>query len=558
MATRKLSDLLSKPSFEPTSEQQQIVTRGKTGKDQVVLAYAGSGKTSTATALAKELCLDGYLLVFNNDARQDARARMPACVKSVTGHSLAHDHVIKLSQAYQAKLESNLERSGAGLSPSVVATELALEDRSEIGITRQQIATAALATVRTFQISADCSIGEQHIPESAIPLSFRLSNDRRGEVYRSVIIRQATKLWGRMRSDSDAMPIEHDTYLKIFQLREPVLPSELWLLDEYQDANPVIVGLVNSQPGQKIYIGDRYQQIYGWRGAINALEEPIRSGVDVSHLSHSWRFNHQVASAANVLLSALGETVPITADQYPLKQVNINRRHTVIARNNVGVLAAAARFILNRQPIHIAGGLPRETAIKALSALALSKDRLDQVKVPSLRSLGSWSEFKSAARVLGRENPEYEDLITLIETYGRHLPSVLELIAATEHKAKTADYMSLITITTAHKAKGREWNYVVLHDDLALPESLVGKLRGGEELSPAEREQVHLLYVAMTRAKQGLVLPGKIKANLAALHSDQHEMEALLRQRRPTLTKEQIAARTKAFIEAHVKAKVEN
>jgi superfamily I DNA/RNA helicase len=45
-----------------------------------------------------------------------------------------------------------------------------------------------------------------------------------------------------------------------------------FLLDEAQDSNPVTIKIFNALQGQKILVGDKYQQIYQFRGSLNAME----------------------------------------------------------------------------------------------------------------------------------------------------------------------------------------------------------------------------------------------------------------------------------------------
>jgi len=59
---------------------------------------------------------------------------------------------------------------------------------------------------------------------------------------------------------------------------------------------------------------------------------------------------------------------------------------------------------------------------------------------------------------------------------------------------------SHLTISTAHKAKGREWSTVRLMDDFL--RSQPGKPTNGPD--PAE---VRLFYVALTRAKEAVEVP---------------------------------------------------
>ncbi|OPX18912.1 MAG: hypothetical protein BZ151_12045 [Desulfobacca sp. 4484_104] len=72
------------------------------------------------------------------------------------------------------------------------------------------------------------------------------------------------------------LKIDHNFYLKDFQLNFKTCglagAYDAILLDEGQDVNPVILSIFNQFRARKIMVGDRHQKIYGFRGAINAIE----------------------------------------------------------------------------------------------------------------------------------------------------------------------------------------------------------------------------------------------------------------------------------------------
>ena len=86
-------------------------------------------------------------------------------------------------------------------------------------------------------------------------------------------MRGANHVWSRMCDPNDVLPLGHDGYLKLWALSKPRIAADFILLDEAQDTNPVVLGVLQSQQAQLVYVGDRYQQIYEWRGAVNAMEQ---------------------------------------------------------------------------------------------------------------------------------------------------------------------------------------------------------------------------------------------------------------------------------------------
>lgn len=129
----------------------------------------------------------------------------------------------------------------------------------------------------------------------------------------------ATKLWLAMKDKKcDAMPMTDAGYLKLYQLSKPRLDKEydVLLLDEAQDAAPVMADIVLSQRGcAKILVGDPHQEIYSFTGAKNAMAAVLRivcpTKITQRRLSRSFRFGVEIAGVANSILRLKGETAPV-------------------------------------------------------------------------------------------------------------------------------------------------------------------------------------------------------------------------------------------------------
>ena len=72
------------------------------------------------------------------------------------------------------------------------------------------------------------------------------------------------------------------------------MSADFILLDEAQDTNPVVLDVLRRQSAQMVYVGDKYQQIYEWRGAVNAMEQMATDGV--TYLTMSFRFGPVIAA----------------------------------------------------------------------------------------------------------------------------------------------------------------------------------------------------------------------------------------------------------------------
>jgi superfamily I DNA/RNA helicase len=101
---------------------------------------------------------------------------------------------------------------------------------------------------------------------------------------------------------------------------------------------------------------------------------------------------------------------------------------------------------------------------------------------PDLTAFANWGEVREY--VHSDEGRDLKVMFNLVENYG--VPAILEVCDASVNE-DSAD----VIVSTAHKAKGREWNHVRIANDFKEP----------EEGADPSRPEMMLLYVAVTRAK---------------------------------------------------------
>jgi hypothetical protein len=141
--------------------------------------------------------------------------------------------------------------------------------------------------LQQFLTSADPELDRRHVPALY------------QEVYGARLVKQVRRLWRRMCDPSQALGMVHDGYLKLYQLSQPTLTGfDEILFDESHDADAAMLDIVRRQPVPQVYVGDRHQQIYSWRGSCNALEAVRPSAV--RYLTHSFRYA-RIATLANLL-----------------------------------------------------------------------------------------------------------------------------------------------------------------------------------------------------------------------------------------------------------------
>jgi hypothetical protein len=278
-------------------------------------------------------------------------------------------------------------------------------------------------------------------------------------------------------------------------------------VDEAQDANPVTLAVLEAQRRPTVWVGDPWQSIYRFRGSVNAMRAiaaPQRP------LSRSWRFGEELARLARAVLARTSEPPALALRGDPgIATVlgPVRPPCAVLCRTNAGLFEAAVR---GRDRVHLVGGL------EPLARLVLGGWRLCRgepvPEVPSLARFRSWDELLEEAEE-GRD-PELRLLVRVVARYGGALPG---LVADLRRRAVAHPGMAERVLATAHKAKGLEWERVRLAEDFPGSEELHAADRDGVPfLTPEERDQeLHLLYVAATRARRGLEPNAAVRGCLA-------------------------------------------
>jgi superfamily I DNA/RNA helicase len=461
--------MISTETFSPNAEQQAALDAFATGGNMVIEAGAGTGKTTTLRLLAESTDDQGIYIVYNKAAQMDAASSFPDNVQVRTAHSLAFGSV-KNSKKGGLMSRLNGNRIPSRACVSLLGIPAGFQADEDHFIPDWIIARSALDAVGRFCNSADDEITEYHVPK------VDGLEDQRS--YKQYVVPFAQKAWSDLNDLAGKLQFKHDHYLKIWALSRPTLRCDFVMLDEAQDANPVIAKVVEDQEMQKVMVGDRCQAIYGWRGAVDAMAE-----FETEHrliLSQSFRFGPAVAEQANRFLDLLDAPLRLSGLDAIISTVGpVAEPDAILCRTNASVIENAMSAQAGGKKVAIVGGT-REIEEFAKAARDLMQSR--SVSHRDLAAFKSWNEVASYSKT--EEGRDLRVMVSLIEKY-----SVEEILTVCQNSVdeKSAD----IIVSTAHKAKGREWDHVRISNDFTAPEE-------GEEPS---RPELMLAYVAVTRAK---------------------------------------------------------
>src|SRR5580693_4167823 len=156
------------PQLKPTDEQAAIIGAARTGGDLVVVAGAGSGKTSTQRMIGRALApRRGFYIAYNKAIATDAKGTFPPNVNCSTAHSLAFRAVgFKFqSRLTDSRVPSWRVAEMLGMSGILLDED---DDKGErftrASLEPKHLATIAGDTVQNFCWSADEFISLEHVP----------------------------------------------------------------------------------------------------------------------------------------------------------------------------------------------------------------------------------------------------------------------------------------------------------------------------------------------------------------------------------------------------------
>lgn len=452
--------------FAPTAEQQAIIDAAKTGGTMVIEAGAGTGKTATLRLIARALAPKrGLYVAYNKAIQTEAASSFPSNVECRTSHSLAWHAIIKGNRGFAARLKAR------NLSARQYATELGIQpfNRNGDSLTPRQLAVIVKQSISRFCNSDATEPTRWHIPYQGDGID--------QDALVAHLLPYVKKAWQNISTTHGKLNFNPDCYLKLWSLSHPTLRYGFILYDEAQDSNPCVSSVIERQQSQCIMVGDRAQAIYGWRGAVDAMQ-----GFKAEHhlyLSQSFRFGSAIAEMANRWLNIIGTPLRLTGfDKIASTVAPLTQPDAILCRSNAGCIESAMHYQKAGYQVAIAGSTNDiELFCKAADEL-MNNNATDH---PELAVYRDWPEVLAAV-----ESGEADDIgmmVRLISNYG-----VTDILAVCKASAKPED--ADITVSTAHKSKGLEWDTVQIHTDFYPPKN--GIVNTAEAM---------LCYVACTRAK---------------------------------------------------------
>jgi len=525
-----------------------VQTNLKAGDVVVVRALAGTGKTTTLVNYSRMRPHMKFLyLAFNVSVGEEARSLFPENVKCTNLHKLSYARVgrrYKIAEDVDVRSIQQIDKEGDLTTHKIFV----VRRDTRLRLPKERLYKLIKMTLKDFLGSADTTIEAMHAQKSLASIDdedcAEYKDDSLTETalpLEDFLVKLARKLWQAMCSKE--LPMSSNGHLKLYQLEHVDLSTkfDVIMLDEAQDCTPCARDIVMQQRKcARILIGDPNQAIYQFMGAQDALDVKKHypsENIQTFLLSRCFRFGADVAAIANGILThcakqthiLLGakpkethkpgpagvhwepqadlEDTSLFASRYEedQKRPAEERKGTVafISRSNRGLLEHAFQIAheVPKAQFGIVGGLQSSPLAMLADLARLALKKTGEIENPFLRRFTSLRQVETYAA-----QAKESDLNNLLTLLGRIEPiTVMNLYSRLEKQMipwRDARYV----LSTVHKSKGLEFDSVYLLSDF---QSLVYVDDATQRLSldpHVDAAEINLLYVAVTRAKQELVI----------------------------------------------------
>lgn len=473
----------------------------------VLEAVAGAGKTTTLLEGAKRLTAKGLkvaVMAYNKKIAEEIKDKTKGWPNLYVGtvHSFGFSALryrFKNVKVDAYKVANICDEQGV-LDPGVAEYKSVIVDL--VSYAKQR----ALGVVARMENPAEWTDIIEHFDVFA-----DLDKEQAKYVPTSEIIKFARKVLSISNTRTDIIDYDDMVYLPLV-LRVPFFRNDVVMVDEAQDTNAArraLVRCIVKVGGRVIAVGDRHQAIYGFTGAdadsldlikqdFNAIELPLTT---------SYRCPKAVVNYAKRWVSHIeaAATAPEgSVSSIPYEDIftrnDLNGASAVLCRNTKPLVELAFSLIRKRIGCKVEGRDIGQGLIKLATKWKVKDtgklvERLDAyLEAQKTKFLAKKQETRAQA-----VEDQVETIKVIIEDCNLQGKHSVECVVSSINAIFADDVKGVLTLSTIHKSKGREWKTVYWLD------------RVGTLPSPYARQEwqqiqeKNLCYVASTRSQGTLV-----------------------------------------------------
>ena len=473
----------------PNKYQQEVFNFITTGKGHAVVeAVAGSGKTTTIVQALKLIpkTQSVIFLAFNKHIATELAQKVPSNTMATTFHSLG---LRTMTQSLGGRINVNNNKVYQ-LYFGTMENEFPQLTNEEIKSSFSPIKQLlGLLKGNLHPVTPECV--EFLIDRYSITLDCNIT------LLTSIL----SKLLELDLANLKDIDFDDMIYIPV-KLHFQFQKFDWVFVDETQDLNPAQIEIVKrclKPNGRVIAVGDRFQSIYGFRGAdSDAIPNVIKSlNATVLPLSITYRCPTSHVTLAQEFVPEI-EAAP-NADTGTLADINIETMldqivptDMVLCRYNAPLVRPAFTLLQQGIKVNIKG---RDIGTGLLTLIKkLRPKNLDDL----VNKLAVWETTeKTKAEKKKRNTESIEDKYDVLMAFIDNVESIPKLKSYI--KDIFSDNRSEITFSSIHKAKGLEADNIYVLQPELMPSKYATK---DWEL----QQESNCAYVAFTRAKKALYM----------------------------------------------------
>ena len=507
----EMSDYMSEEGYWLTQEQKDIIF---STEDRVkVSALAGSSKTTTLYYYAKTRPHKKILyIVYNRSMKEEALLTFGKLrnVSVMTLHGLAYSFCGKY---YRDKLTLNYGTVD-------IIKDLKLDWNKDM-----ELAVKVNEMMKNYMLSD---------AEKFEDLEIFKEDDMRNS-----ILSCSHRLWELKKSYKNSVKIEHDFYLKCFQESHTDLSSKYDIImnDEMQDSSLMMFDIIKSaNTTGLIVVGDYLQSIYSFRNSVNIM--PMFDAKEYK-LTTSFRVSQNIAHVCNLLVSDfIGDNIKMkgfNSKQTIVDRIDKSKPYVCLCRTNAYIFAEIADALSEDKDkrLFFESGYQSYNFNNLKDCLFYSQGHPTKNKI--------FSKFKdyTTMKIFAERTDDIEllSLIRMVDKYGNR---IVDIVDGIKNNAVTDKKKADIIFSTCHRAKGMTYSLpVYISGDYLDIENLYKKkyLTPQEELSDKDKEilekdlseELHIIYVSITRPSKSIEVSDSIKRYLLMRYKDKgHELHNVI------------------------------
>lgn len=503
---------MTKSAFKPSSQQSDFIDWCKDGKGNAILqAVAGAGKTTTILH-ACDQAANGRVAIaaFNKRIADEIKMKIAEMglsgrVDAATFHALGFRSWQKVA-GRGVKVEGN---KLAILAEDIVPQNLKSFAVKLVSLAKQQ--GIGLKSLSIRDVALYNEIVEHH------GLLDLLADSGNGASVSDDMVEEAidSSINLLLESNKRLMEvIDFDDMLYAPLLRNSHTDQKDWVfVDEAQDSNAVrrmFVRKLMHLDSRSVFVGDERQAINGFAGADNEAMNSIRKEFNCIDLplTVTYRCPKKIVDEARMIVSHIeahetaidGEVED--ADFTEFLQRDFSVTDSILCRNTAPLVAVAYALIRRGVGCRVEGsdigkGLMALANRWKVTRLDLLLDRIETFVEKRVAKLMADGKEVAAANLTDKA----ECLQVIIQALppGSGIGELHDTIKKMFGDSDSKFAKPLLTLSTVHKSKGREWGTVyILGRNQFMPSPYAR-----QEWQKIQED--NLIYVAITRAFEKLV-----------------------------------------------------